>query len=199
MGLKGEYFEGALNTSIAVFQTDQENIAILVPDQSLCPGNLGCYQAAGLVRSRGIDLEMQGAITPNWQLSAGYTYVDSEIKKDSNPSMVGIRSNPFLPQHQITLSTLYHISDKWRAGANLRWQSKIYRESGSSFRSEQDAYVIAGIMAGFRVNQNFDLQFNLENIFDKTYYQGISSSPRSPAHIYAPPRNFMITARYSFR
>jgi len=68
VGLKGEYFGGALNTSIAVFQIDQENIAMLVPDQSLCPGNMGCYQAAGLVRNRGIDLEMQGTITPNWQL-----------------------------------------------------------------------------------------------------------------------------------
>ena len=35
---------------------------------------LTCYDASGLVRSQGIDMELQGALTENWQVGAGYTF-----------------------------------------------------------------------------------------------------------------------------
>ena len=53
---------------MALFQIEQKNRARLNSDQSLCPTfpATSCYQASGLVRSRGIDVEIQGALTPGW-------------------------------------------------------------------------------------------------------------------------------------
>ncbi|MEX5624261.1 TonB-dependent receptor, partial [Pseudomonas syringae] len=68
VGIKGEYFNGALNGSIALFRMDQENRARVADG---CPTAVTCYEAAGKVRAQGFDMELQGAITPRWQVGAG--------------------------------------------------------------------------------------------------------------------------------
>jgi outer membrane receptor for ferric coprogen and ferric-rhodotorulic acid len=52
IGVKGEYFNGALNASAAVFRMNQEKLAMRLDDQSVCPSYpaIQCYRAAGLVR-----------------------------------------------------------------------------------------------------------------------------------------------------
>jgi outer membrane receptor for ferric coprogen and ferric-rhodotorulic acid len=38
----------------------------------------------------------------------------------------------------------------------------------------QDAYVLASAMLGYQLDKNIKLQFNVDNIFDEKYYEGIS-------------------------
>ena len=65
LGIKGEYFDGKLNASAAIFRIDQENRAkALHPD--LCRPGTACYEAAGQVRSEGIELEINGTLAPGW-------------------------------------------------------------------------------------------------------------------------------------
>ncbi|MEX5538841.1 TonB-dependent receptor, partial [Pseudomonas syringae] len=64
IGIKGEYFDGALNASAAIFQIDQENRAAESANQRGCI-DYTCYEASGKVRTQGIDLELMGALTPN--------------------------------------------------------------------------------------------------------------------------------------
>jgi len=56
-------------------------------DQSGCPSfpASSCSTAAGLVRSKGIDAELQGAITPDWNISLSYTYTSIQFVRDTNP------------------------------------------------------------------------------------------------------------------
>ncbi len=204
VGIKGEYFGGALNASLAVFRVDQENRAVQVflPD---CP-QASCYEASGKIRSQGIDLELQGALTPNWQVGAGYTYARVHtLEDDANPRNVNQRFDTDLPEHLFKLSTVYRFQgplEKLRVGGNLSWQSRLYNDvalpDGSSYRLEQGAYAVADLMAGYRVNRNLDLQLNANNIFDRKYYASISSSVDYGGDTYGAPRNLMLTARYSF-
>jgi outer membrane receptor for ferric coprogen and ferric-rhodotorulic acid len=53
-------------------------------------------------------------------------------------------------------------------------------------------------MAGYRVNQNLDLQVNANNIFDRRYYSSIANSASYGGDAYGNPRNMMLTAKYSF-
>lgn len=204
VGLKGEYFDGALNASVAVFRIDQQNVAMEIEDQSQCPAypDMFCYQAAGKVRSQGVDVEIQGALTPNWQLAAGYTFVDKKYRKDANPENIGKRASTELPRHQFKLSTMYRIpgmwaGGQWRVGGNLTWQSKVYYES-AGFHSSQDAYAVIGLVMGYQPNRHVDVQLNINNLFDKRYYQAISSQARLGDNIYGEPRNVMLTARYRY-
>lgn len=203
IGIKGEYFGGRLNASTAVFRIDQENIAMALADQTGCPTypGLSCNESAGLVRSQGLDLELQGALTRDWQIGAGYTYVAKEIRKDANPALEGTRADTYLPKHQLKLSTLYHLpgewlNGRWRVGGNLNGQSETWRQS-IGFRSTQKAYAVVGLVAGYRGDE-LDVQLNINNLFDKTYYQGLGASPTNAMATYGASRNVMLTARYTF-
>ncbi|MFJ4441082.1 TonB-dependent siderophore receptor [Pseudomonas sp. NPDC089422] len=204
VGIKGEYFDGALNASIALFRIDQENRAtqVFVAD---CP-QTSCYEASGEVRSQGIDMELQGALTPNWQVGGGYTYARAHTIKDAaNPAKVNQRFDTDTPEHMFKLNTVYHFQgplEKLRVGGNISWQSRIYNDftvaDGSQYRLIQGAYAVTDLMAGYRVNQHLDLQLNANNVFDRKYYSAIASSVDYAGDTWGAPRNMMLTAKYSF-
>ncbi|QDQ88816.1 TonB-dependent siderophore receptor [Alcaligenaceae bacterium SJ-26] len=207
IGIKGEYFDGALNASLALFQVDQKNRARDLDDQTQCPTYPYpyCAEASGLVRSRGVDIEVQGALTSNWQVSAGYTYTHAEYRRDADPGKVGQPFNSATPEHLFKLSTLYHLQgewQRWRVGGSLYWQSRIYRDgtyNGTAFRSAQGAYAIADLVLGYRASRQLDLQLNINNLLDRKYYKSVGYDVMwGPQDIYGDPRNFMLTARYTF-
>ncbi|OCR26072.1 TonB-dependent receptor [Pseudomonas syringae] len=204
IGIKGEYFDGALNASLAVFRVDQENraVQVFVPN---CPQE-SCYEASGEIRSQGVDIELQGALTENWQIGGGYTYARAHTTKDdANPEKVNQRFDTDIPEHMFKLSSTYRFQGPLkdlRVGGNINWQSRLYNDidlaDGSSHRLEQGAYAITDLMAGYRVNQHVDLQLNANNIFDRKYYSAIANSVSYGGDSYGNPRNLMLTARYSF-
>lgn len=204
IGIKGEYFDGALNASLAVFRVDQENraVQVFVPD---CP-QASCYEASGEIRSQGVDIELQGALTENWQIGAGYTYARVHTLKDAaNPQNVNQRFDTDIPEHLFKLTSTYHFQGPLkdlRVGGTINWQSRLYNDidlaDGSSYRLEQGAYAVTDLMAGYRVNQHLDLQLNANNIFDRKYYSAIATSVDYAGDSYGNPRNLMLTAKYSF-
>lgn len=209
VGIKGEYFGGALNASASVFQIDQLNRAAEVADARTCTfipvGAYGCYEAAGKVRSQGVELEINGALTPNWQVGAGYTFAQAKYEKDADAAKEGTLFDTDVPRHMFKASTTYRLQDelnRWRIGANLYSQSSTYNKGRNvfgNFQIEQEAYALVGLMAGYQVNKHLDTQLNINNVFDKKYYQGIASnSTWSPYDVYGDPRNFTVTAKYSF-
>lgn len=202
LGIKGEYFDGALNASAAVFQLDQENRARLINDQSICPDYpaRSCYEAAGMVRSKGLELEVQGQLTPRWELAAGYTFTEAKFKKDANKANVGKLFDTDVPRHLFKLSTTYTLPgllDQWRVGTSLYRQNRIYNK-GSTYMIEQDAYTLVDFMVGWKPTDHIDTQLNLNNAFDKKYYNSLSSSVTVPSNVYGEPRNLMLSVKYSF-
>lgn len=204
VGIKGEYFDGALNASLAVFRIDQQNrqVEVKLPD---CP-QLSCYQASGEVRSQGIDFELQGALTDHWQLGAGYTYARVHTVKDANnPAKVNKPLNSDTPEHQFKLYTVYRFQgplEKLRVGGGVTWQSRMYNDialgDGGNYRLTQGAYAVTDLMAGYQLTPQLDLQLNANNVFDRTYYSSISKSVDYGSDTFGDPRNFMLTAKYSF-
>lgn len=204
VGIKGEYFDGGLNASLALFRIDQENraVQVFVPD---CPQS-ACYEASGEIRSQGIDFELQGALTENWQVGGGYTYARVHTLKDAaNPQNENQRFDTDTPEHMFKMSTVYHFQgplEKLRVGGNISWQSRMYNDvellDGSHYRLKQGAYATTDLMAGYRVNQHLDLQLNANNIFDREYYSSISKSVKYGGDTYGSPRNLLLTAKYSF-
>lgn len=204
LGIKGEYFDGALNASMALFRVDQENRAVEVGVQN-CPQS-SCSVASGEIRSQGIDVELQGALTENWQVGGGYTYARTHtIKDDANPEKVNRQFDTDIPEHLFKLTTSYHFQgslEKLRIGGNVSWQSRMYNDielaDGGNYRLEQGSYAITDLMAGYQVNQNLDLQLNVNNVFDRKYYSSIATSTEYGGDSYGTPRNMMLTAKYSF-
>lgn len=198
IGLKGEYLDGGLNASLALFDMTQENRAYAIPDQpATCQQqNRTCYEAAGEVRSRGIDAEVTGALTPDWQFTAAYTLVLSQYVKDRTFEKGNLFA-PNQPKHLFKAATTYHLPgdlNKMRVGADVLAQSETYNRVGNG-HSVQDAYAVVGLMAGYRFDEHWDARVNLNNVFDEKYWQGIPTATGSG--VYGDPRNVMFSLKWS--
>lgn len=199
LGLKAEYFEGDLNASVALFDMTQESRAYLLENQptSCASQNRSCYEAAGEVRSRGIDTEVTGALTPNWNVSASYTLVLSQFVKDPS-HRDGELFAPNQPRHLFKVATNYQLSgalSQWRVGGDVLAQSETYNKLGNGSHSVQDRYAVVGLMAGYRFNDHWDGRVNLNNVFDQRYWQGIPVA--TGAGVYGDPRNVMFSLKWT--
>ncbi|MDN2670380.1 TonB-dependent siderophore receptor [Janthinobacterium sp. SUN026] len=192
-GVKGEYFGGALNASAAVFRIVQKNLATALPLTQCGPGLLSCSEAVGEVRSDGFELSVSGALTPRWQVSAGFTYNTAEYAKAQGSNAVGARYAAERPSRLLRLSTSYRLSDAWRVGGALRAQNQIYK-TNSAIR--QGGYAVADLNAGWHVNRQLDVRLSVTNVFDRSYYQAISSIDSGNA--FGDPRSAVLTAKYTF-
>ncbi|WP_145005027.1 TonB-dependent siderophore receptor [Pseudomonas oryzihabitans] len=197
VGVKGAYLDGALNASVALFETIQEGRAYeLTPQPQECQmQSRTCYDSAGEVRSRGIDAEISGQLAPNWQASAAYTLVLSEFTKDV--TYEDRRFAPEQPKHLFKAATSYQLTgnlSKWRVGADLLAQSDTFKRVGNG-EATQDSYSVVGLMAGYRFNDHWDGRVNFNNVFDERYWQGLSNG--TGMGTYGDPRNVMLSLKWT--
>jgi outer membrane receptor for ferric coprogen and ferric-rhodotorulic acid len=208
IGIKGAYFDNTLNISLALFRMDQENRAARISDQTQCSTypTATCYEAAGLVRAEGIDFEIDGAITPDWQITAGYSHTLAKYRKDADATKIGTLFDTDVPRHMVKVLTNYPLPgnlDSIRIGGSFYWQSTIYNNgvtSGIAYHEEQKSYALVGLNASYQITENFDVRFNINNLFDKKYFRSLTgqSGLAFPTSVYGDPRNAMLTARYRF-
>lgn len=200
VGIKGEYFDGQLNTSLAVFEVLQQNRAVDdLSGPNPCPGSLRgyCKRAAGEVESKGVELEVGGALTPDLQIMAGYTYVEVKFTKDANTANVGRLFDLSLPKHQFKLTTSYRLPNEfsqWRIGGSLYAQSAT--QSNDDERIEQSSYRVAGLNAAYRLTPQTEFRLNVNNLFDKHYYQSLGWD--AGGNVFGAPRNIMLSATHDF-
>lgn len=199
LGIKGAYFDGRLNASLATFLIKQQNRATDdLAGPNPCPGSSWgyCQRASGEVESKGIEAEVSGALTPDWQVSAGYTYVSAKFTKDAERSNIGTLFDPDLPRHQLKLATRYRLAgglQRWRVGGNLYAQNRVF--SGDDDRIAQGGYAIAGLHVGYALGAKTDLRLNVNNLFDKKYYANVGWATGGNA--FGTPRNVSVTLQHA--
>jgi outer membrane receptor for ferric coprogen and ferric-rhodotorulic acid len=180
-----------------VFDLRQQNLATALPLAQCAPGLLSCSEAAGEVQSRGFELEAAGAVTPAWQLSAGYTFNSAKYTRRTGANLPGARFATDRPTQLLRVSTSYRLPGelgKWRVGASARSQNEMFRTANAI---KQGGFTLFDLMAGYQVSPQLDIRLNMTNVFDKNYYQAIGSTVDS-ASAFGEPRNVVITAKYRF-
>ncbi|MGU1808325.1 Fe(3+)-pyochelin receptor FptA [Pseudomonas aeruginosa] len=195
-GIKGELADGRLNLSLAAFRIDLENNPQEDPDHPGPPNN-PFYISGGKVRSQGFELEGTGYLTPYWSLSAGYTYTSTEYLKDSQNDS-GTRYSTFTPRHLLRLGSNYDLpwqDRRWSVGGGLQAQSDYsvdYR--GVSMR--QGGYALVNMRLGYKIDEHWTAAVNVNNLFDRTYYQSLSNPNWN--NRYGEPRSFNVSLRGAF-
>lgn len=178
MGIKGSHFNGKLNSSVAVFKLEQDNLAIWQHDN--------VYEAKQDTTSKGIEMEINGELAEGWQASAGYAYTLTTDNQDE-------RINTVLPRHSLKTFTSYRLPgvlDKVTVGGGVNWQSKV----GNDLHTfTQGSYAIANLMARYDITEHLEASVNLNNLFDREYY-----SMAGLYGTYGAPRNVMTNFTYRF-
>ncbi|WP_462383943.1 TonB-dependent siderophore receptor [Pseudomonas sp. Marseille-QA0892] len=120
----------------------------------------------GESRVRGLELEAQFAMTDAWDVIGTYTYLDSEILKDT-PAKQGNRIDG-VPQHMASVWNLYRLSiagiPGFRIGAGARYVGASYSEPVKT-----DSSMLYDAMVGYRMN-DWDFTVTGTNLADETYY-----------------------------
>jgi outer membrane receptor for ferric coprogen and ferric-rhodotorulic acid len=208
VGLKGEYLGGKLNATISLFQVDQTNRAIVPVDQTGCPTfpAASCSVTTGLVRSKGVDAELQGELLPGLQVSLGYSYVRARYVEGLNPTNETKTFDTDYPEHLVKLASFYTLPGRFnrvRVGASASWQSRIFNQTlrGANFRNipftvAQGAYAVVDLMASYKLSERLDVQVNVGNVLDKSYYKAVGYDIRwGSTDAYGDPRNVLVTLR----
>ena len=197
IGLKSSFFGDALQTSVALFRIEQDNVGQIDGPEIIVNGQLfQPYRAAQGVVSKGFEIEATGQPLPGWNINASYSQFTA---KDGD----GVAANTNQPRKLLKLFTTYDLPGALTGltiGGGVNFRSKAYSSganpvTGDPFRFQEDGYTLVSLMARYAVSEQLQLQANVENLFDKSYFSqmGFFSQYR-----YGAPRNFTISASYRF-
>ena len=189
-GMKADFFSGKLAASLSVYQLSVENVAVNANDI----GNPDLFVQEGKVRSRGVELEANGNITPSLSASFAYAFCDAKIIESKTPSQIGQRL-----ENSPRNSGSAHVKYEFKKGVikGLAISAGYLLESKKTTLDPSvslPGYIIfnGGVQYTF---QKFSLALRVENFFNKTYwmaaYNNVSKWP-------GEPRNFMVSLRYKF-
>jgi outer membrane receptor for ferric coprogen and ferric-rhodotorulic acid len=197
-GIKGEFLDGRLNVSAALFRIQQNNLAqadgsYVVPDTTT-----QAYYGVKGARSQGVEAEISGELLPGWNLTLSGTHFSVE-DRDGNSV------NPDIARSQVRFFTTYRLRGALSGlslGGGANWQSKVSYATGTYHSNapvvgtySQKGYVLANLMARYEVTEKVSVQVNLNNIFDKYYQTGVNFSEQ---WVWGTPRNVLATLNFGF-
>lgn len=197
-GIKAELFDKQLSVNAAVFNTKQDNFGVADPsfedgEEITVDGySFAPYISVDGTESQGIEFSLSGALTANWIIHAGYTYVDTKRQESDR-----IWTN--LPEHFAQLSTHYDLPgalSPLTIGGGFNWQSETigYGVSHPDYPGgvtyEQPSYTLANLYATWRFNENIKATLSATNVFDEIYWANIDYAN------YGEPRNVSMTLKW---
>ena len=167
-----------LNVNLAAYDIVKKNLVNSV----LQSNGDTLSEAVGKARSRGIELDVTGEISPNWSVIATYAYGHTEVLKNAeSPEQEGNRL-PNAPMHSASLYVTHHLAlapstGKWHVGGGARYVGERAGDDANSFY--MDSYTVADAFVRWDLpTQGYktSLQFNIDNLFNKEYYPATTGS-----------------------
>jgi len=203
LGVKWDLFDAQLALTAAAFRNERQNYRVNDPN----PANISGEQALdGKARVDGLLLGIAGNITPEWALSALYSYLDSEVLQGASDYSASqgqdyTRGDPLLnvPEQAFNVWTTYTLPFGLQLGYGATYQGRMYLSQHSSSNQggplvKSPDYWVHRAMAAYRLGA-CDLQLNINNLFDEEYYTRIRNNG------WATPgdgRSVVLSATYSF-
>lgn len=185
VGAKWDVLDRRLSLTTALFQTDKTNARV--------SDGLGNTINAGSQRVRGFEFGFAGNVTDKWSMFGGYSYLDG-ITTNAGPGSPTLSGLPMVmvPKHNFTLWTSYDVLPKLNVGAGATVSSLTYASVAATSRKWIPGYARFDASATWHVSKKVDLQLNVNNIFDREYYQ--SAYPIYAT--WAPGRSAMVTLNF---
>jgi outer-membrane receptor for ferric coprogen and ferric-rhodotorulic acid len=196
IGLKSAFFDEALQTSVALFRIEQDNVRDTASGQDAVPPSGGApvttYISVDGTRSEGFEIEATGKPLPGWNINFGYSHF---AIKGGNGNAI----NTNQPRRLLKLFTTYTI-DRLTLGGGVNYRSEAFTTApnpitSAPFRFEQEGFTLVNLMARYALTDNVQLQANVENLLDETYYSQMGTFSQ---YRYGAPRNFNVGVNFTF-
>lgn len=191
IGLKKDYFQGRLGLTFAAFRIAREGDPFFDAVQNLT------VQRGKRVH-QGMEADLAGQLTPNWQASISAMYLDGEIVTSSVPGQIGRRpsnvpllSFSFWNSYKFTQGPLEGLS----VGSGIFYKGRMPGDDNNSFFVEAYTRVDASLSYHTKLGKfKAVYRLNVENLFDERYFYGRSRLEVQPG----APLGIKLAADLSF-
>lgn len=193
-GLK--YKRRDITASATAFEITKRNVLTRDPDST----DYSQKVQVGEMRSRGIELELQHAITSDVTVKAAYTLQDVEVTKDNS----GIEGNTpvWVPKKQFNTWLTYAPTEGELVGASfgagVRYVGQMQLDAANS--NTVPSFTLVDLSIGYDLSalspqwQGASVRFAMSNLLDETYYSCYDASNCW----FGDERAYEISARYEF-
>jgi outer membrane receptor for ferric coprogen and ferric-rhodotorulic acid len=197
VGVKAEWLDKRLLTTLAWFTAKQEGLATYVGTRYMEDYAYGYYRPDD-VESRGFEFEASGKLCENTDLLFGYT----QLTMDGGPPTELDDPAPgttysWVPRRtaNLILSTRLSSLPSVSLGFGGRWQSEISNKEDNVryARVRQNGYTLLNAFLAWDITPDLTLRANVSNITDKKYIQSLYS-----VSYYGPPRQYALSLNWRF-
>nr|WP_243853637.1 TonB-dependent receptor [Sphingopyxis panaciterrae] len=214
-GIKSELFDRRLTLNLSAFWTELSGLqANIVPTN----GNRSYLANVGDVRSRGIEADASWRVTPELTLTANGSYNEAIYTSYRNaPCPVGVtgvcdltgrplwQAPKWIGNAIIDYERPLSVHVTGYAVGQLSYRSKVFGTADGGPYTRIAGYALANLRAGIKFDDGkYDLSAWVNNLFDKRYYQNLSTTQIVGATAFAyagqlgTPRTVGGTLRVSF-
>ena len=177
-----------LNVSIAAYNLKRTNVIVPIDPNNAAAGT----ELGGAQRTKGIELAAVGKLTENLSIMGAYAYQDGKFTRAISATVLAGAQLANLPKHTASLWARYDIGP-FGAGLGVIHQSKRFAATDNLVAL--DGFTRADAALFYKINERFQVQLNVENLFDTKYFTNANSntnlSPGAPTTVKAA-----LTARF---
>ncbi|MGQ0741273.1 MAG: TonB-dependent receptor [Alphaproteobacteria bacterium] len=159
LGIKWEVYDDLAITA-AAYSLERTNTPAVDPDT-------GLTVLTGAQRSEGIELELIGSITDEWEIVAGYAYQEAKITRATKAAPAG-RKVPLVPEHMFSLWSRYDFAPGWGVGLGVIHQGEMFASISNAVTIPSFTRADAAVF--LRLHENVEAQVMVENVCDETYW-----------------------------
>ncbi|QXH44562.1 TonB-dependent siderophore receptor [Pseudomonas xanthosomatis] len=191
LGVKWEALDRQLSVDAAIYHIVKENVLTNDPNDATNTFKV----AAGEVRSRGLDLNIAGNLTPEWRVIGGYSYVDAEVTKDTTLERGTRLAN--IPRNTFSLLNTYEFQDGLAKGIGLGVGVKYVDDRAGQTAATtytMERYSVVDLLSFYKLNEHVRLNLDVKNVFNKGYDEGAFNSYVYPG----APRTVQAGVSYTF-
>lgn len=182
----------------AIFDLTRKDLTIPVVQ----PGGEILREVVGKMRSRGFEIEGKAELFDNFNLVAGYSYLDTEIEEGAvnyGGSLVSLNGNQFasVPKNMASIWGYYTIPSAGARGdislgLGARYIGSYYFNEQNN-NGKSDAATIFDAALAYSVTESAQLTLNVSNLFDEQHVVG-----RGTADYYNPGRTIVGGLNYTW-
>jgi catecholate siderophore receptor len=168
LGGKVVALDGLLGITAAVFTTRMTNARTADPED---PGE---QTFSGTLRANGFEVTANGRLTPNWEITAGYVYLDTLDLQSQGPGLIG--PIPNTAHNQANIWTVYDLDERIRLGLGANYTGSrsagfdTLTVPGTLIIAKLPDYITLDAMIGYKFSDTISVQLNGYNLADKKYF-----------------------------
>jgi catecholate siderophore receptor len=174
------------SASVALFNMEQSSVA--VED----PANKGTAISAGSQRTRGLELSFSGALGADWELAAGYAWMDSEV---SSPiAALDNKEGALTPRQTANLWLKRKLPGGYYVAGGGRAEAS--RFASPTNKIQLPGYGVLNLAAGYQ-SKDLEVNLTLRNLLDRKYFVAAHSGA-DDYNLPGEPRTLMVSTRIRF-